>query len=247
MTTDLLITPDWPAPAHIKSFTTTRQGGVSNGPYSSLNLGDHVDDDPALVIENRQRLAQLAQLPAAPLWLSQTHSTEVINSTHWQKGCRADGIISHQPNHVCAVLTADCLPLLVCDQQGQQVAAIHAGWRGLLNGIIENAIMAFNTPPENLYVWLGPAIGPAQFEVGEEVRAAFVGVHPEAIEAFTASRPRHFLADIYQLARQRLSRMGVDAVFGGDLCTVSDATRFYSYRRDPITGRMASLIWIAQE
>ena len=247
MTTDVFITPDWPAPAHIKAFTTTRQGGVSNGPYSSLNLGDHVDDDPASVIENRQRLAQLAQLPAAPLWLSQTHSTQVINSTHWQKGCRADGIISHQPNHVCAVLTADCLPLLVCDQQGQQVAAIHAGWRGLLNGIIENAITAFNTPPENLYVWLGPAIGPAQFEVGEEVLQAFVGVHPEAIEAFTANRPRHYLADIYQLARQRLRRMGIDAVFGGDLCTVSNAARFYSYRRDPITGRMASLIWIAQE
>lgn len=247
VTTDVLITPDWPAPAHIKAFTTTRHGGVSPEPYATLNLGDHVEDDPALVTENRQSLQRLADLPNAPLWLTQTHSTQVIESQYWHQDCHADGMISQHTNHVCAVLTADCLPVLLCDRVGQQVAAVHAGWRGLLNGIIETAVRAFNTPPENIYAWLGPAIGPTQFEVGQEVVDAFVGVHPEAIAAFTANRPQHHLADIYLLARQRLAHMGVEAVFGGNFCTVSDAQRFYSYRRDHVTGRMASLIWIAQE
>ncbi|EMR13678.1 hypothetical protein MPL1_04050 [Methylophaga lonarensis MPL] len=244
MTSSALIVPDWPAPAHIKAICTTRQAGFSPPPYDSLNLGDHVADDPKNVHRNRQQLITLADLPEMPLWLNQTHSTRVIDSDEWQSGIEADAIISERPGHVCSVLTADCLPLLVCDVRGNQVAAIHAGWRGLLSGIIETTVKRFNAPMQDLLVWLGPAIGPSAFEVGPEVYQAFTAHHAIAAEAFTASENGHHYADIYQLARQRLQLRGVHNIFGGEYCTFNQADQFFSYRRDGVTGRMASIIWL---
>lgn len=244
---ELFITPQWPAPTQVKALTTTRYGGFSEAPFNSMNLGDHAGDRPSTVAANRQQLSSQAQLPSQPLWLRQTHSTLVIESCAWHKKIQADGLITSQRELVCAVLTADCLPVLLCDQQGRQVAAIHAGWRGLLNGILETAVKAFACPPEQLFVWLGPAIGPTEFEVGQEVYDAFVSVQQQAAQAFQQHRPGHYLADIYQLARQRLAMLKVHAVYGGEYCTVSQADTFFSYRRDQQTGRMASLIWIAAE
>lgn len=243
--TSTFIVPDWPALSHVKALCTTRHAGFSAAPYDSLNLGDHVADDPIHVQRNRQQLVRLADLPEMPLWLNQTHSTRVINSNEWHIGVEADAIISEQPRHVCSVLTADCLPLLVCDVQGSQVAAIHAGWRGLLNGIIETTVNRFQSPKHDLLVWLGPAIGPSAFEVGPEVYQAFVSQQPSAAEAFSASDNGHHYADIYQLARQRLQVCGVSNIFGGDYCTFNQAELFFSYRRERVTGRMASVIWLA--
>lgn len=239
-----LIVPEWPAPSHVKALCSTRQAGFSPAPYDSLNLGDHVADDPSNVQRNRQQLYSLADLPEMPLWLNQTHSTRVIDSQDWHIGVEADAIISEHPRHVCSVLTADCLPLLVCDAQGSQVAAIHAGWRGLLNGIIERTVERFHAPKHDLLVWLGPAIGPSAFEVGQEVYQAFVSQQPSAADAFTASNNGRYYADIYQLARQRLQQCGVSNIFGGDYCTYDQADLFFSYRRDGVTGRMASVIWL---
>ncbi len=240
-----LIQPDWPAPAHVTAFSTTRLGGLSCAPFDSLNLGDHVDDDLHHVNGNRQNLTEQAHLPNSPLWLTQTHSTTVISAKHWQEKIIADGITSHDVNQVCSVLTADCLPILICDKQGQQVAAVHAGWRGLTNGIIDNAIQQFTCMPQDILVWLGPAIGPDHFEVGQDVYDAFVTRSPQASSAFSMIGHEHYLADIYALARQNLCRLGVENVYGGQYCTVCDPMHFFSYRRDGITGRMASLIWIA--
>lgn len=236
-----LILPDWPAPPQVHACTTTRLGGVSTGPYASLNLGNHVGDDPAHVTENRARLRRGLALPAEPLWLTQVHGIAV---TEGQGGC-ADASVAFAPGTVCTVLTADCLPLLLCDRAGTAVAAVHAGWRGLLAGVIEAAVARLGVPASELLVWLGPAIGPEAFEVGEEVRTAFVTEDAAAVVAFRPSPAGRWLADIYALARLRLARCGVNAVYGGELCTFSDARHFYSYRRDGITGRMASLIWLA--
>lgn len=236
------IRPDWPAPANVHALTTTRAGGVSQGPWSSLNLASHVQDDRAAVLENRRRLREQLRLPDEPLWLTQVHGT-VIAAGDNAPGCEADGSYSDRAGRVCAVLTADCLPLLLCDRAGREVAAVHAGWRGLAGGVIEAGLARFRAPMAQLLAWLGPAIGPAAFEVGEEVRQAFVQDDPATGEAFVAGRPGHWLADLYALARLRLARAGVTAVYGGDLCTCNDPTRFYSYRREPVTGRMASLIW----
>lgn len=243
--TDSLIWPEWPAPVNVKACISTRLGGFSLTPYDSLNLGEHVGDNPAHVGQNRQHLITAANLPAVPLWLQQTHSTIVIDSQQWQPGFEADAIISQTPNQVCAVLTADCLPVLLCDKNGRQVAAIHAGWRGLCDGIIEKTVAQLSVVPEDVLAWLGPAIGPAQFEVGEEVRDAFIAYSADAAAAFQTNKPGHYLADIYQLARQRLSHSGVQQIYGGDFCTVSQPAHFFSYRRDGTTGRMASLIWLA--
>lgn len=242
--TDSLIRPKWPAPVNIKACISTRLGGISLPPYESLNLGDHVGDKPAHVTANRQRLITAAQLPAEPLWLKQTHSTIVIESPQWQSGIEADAIISQETGKVCAVLTADCLPVLLCNENGRQVAAIHAGWRGLCDGIIEKTVAQLSAIPENILAWLGPAIGPAQFEVGSEVRDAFMAHSADAAAAFQVGKPGHYFADIYQLARQRLNHSGVRQIYGGDFCTVSQPAHFFSYRRDGITGRMASLIWL---
>jgi YfiH family protein len=222
---------------------TTRAGGVSQGPWASLNLASHVEDAPAAVAENRSRLAAALHLPSEPLWLTQVHGT-VISSADNGLGCEADGSYADRPGVVCAVLTADCLPVLLCDRGGNEVAAVHAGWRGLANGVIEAALDRFRASPGEILAWLGPAIGPDAFEVGDEVREAFLADDRAAEAAFRPARPGHWLADLYALARLRLARRGVKAVSGGGFCTLSDAGRFYSFRREPVTGRMASLIWI---
>jgi YfiH family protein len=240
-----LILPDWPAPARVKSLMTTRAGGVSHAPWASLNLGDHVGDDPAHVVANRARLHR--HLPAEPGWLKQVHSARVVELGR-EPNPEADASFTRTPGQVCAVLTADCLPVLFCDRAGSVVAAAHAGWRGLAGGVLEATIAAMNVPPGDILAWMGAAIGPQAFEVGDDVRLAFVAQHPEADIAFVphpASVPGKWLADIYQLARIRLSRAGVKAVYGGGRCTFNEAATFYSYRRDGVTGRMASLIWLA--
>ncbi|MDH5786346.1 MAG: peptidoglycan editing factor PgeF [Chromatiales bacterium] len=238
-----VITPNWPAPSGVRAFTTTRRGGVSLPPYESLNLGDHVGDDPAAVSENRSRLCLELNLPAEPRWLSQVHGIRCCDASKVDAPIEADAQFTDQTGVVCAVLTADCLPLLLCDAAGTRVAAAHAGWRGLLNGVIESSVQAMGSGSE-LMAWLGPAIGPTAFEVGEEVREAFVSHDAAANAAFVPEGEGKWLADIYRLARQRLAACGVNRVYGGELCTYSDPERFYSYRRDGETGRLASLIWL---
>ena len=247
MIADSLIFPDWPAPNTIKAVSTTRLGGFSLPPYDGFNLGTHVGDEPSTVIKNRDYLVDVAQLPESPRWLNQVHGTRVINSNDWQLNIDADAIVSQQNNHICTIMTADCLPLLLCNKQGDTVAAIHAGWRGLAAGIIENTIAQFHCAPEDILVWLGPAIGPNQFEVGNDVYQSFTAHSTKAIQAFQQTDATHYLADIYLLARQRLTALGVNAIFGGDLCTSSDEQHFFSYRRDDVTGRMASMIWISHK
>jgi YfiH family protein len=331
--------PDWPAPARVRAASTSRLGGLSQGPYASLNLATHVGDDPQSVADNRALLQQALSLPSQPLWLEQVHGCEVACLEMPPREflpIQADASYSNHPGAVCAVMTADCLPLLLCDRNGSEVAAVHAGWRGLCDGVIEAAVARFSAPPEELLAWLGPAIGPQAFEVGAEVREAFVRRDAAAAEAFVsaglenaASRinlttmgraeppqkmtvcsplivfpppnplpggggaserfatftvtaqaakplaslvrgigergavptqaiysspePRvpspvnKYFADIFLLARQRLQTLGIDQISGGGLCTYSDPEHFFSYRRDGVCGRMATLIWIEPE
>lgn len=236
------ILPDWPAPASVRALQTTRLGGVSPAPWASLNLGDHVGDDPQRVAANRARVQQA--LPGSPCWLQQVHGVTVVDAALAQPGSEADAAVARVAGAVCAVMTADCLPVLFCNRAGTVVAAAHAGWRGLLAGVLEASIEAMAVPGEEILVWLGPAIGPQAFEVGDEVRAAFVAHDPSADLAFRAGLPGKWLADLELLARQRLQAAGVTAIYGGGLCTVNDPERFFSYRRDGQTGRMASLIWL---
>lgn len=236
------IIPDWPAPPHVHAFATTRLGGVSVGPYASLNLADHVGDDPAAVAENRRRLRAL--LPAEPVWLKQVHGTRCLDAAKCSAGSEADASFTCRAGVVCAVLTADCLPLLLCDEAGTVVAAAHAGWRGLAAGVIEATVATMGVPADRLIAWLGPAIGPESFEVGGEVREAFVAHDPAAATAFRARPNGKWLCDLYRLARLRLTALGVCRVSSADFDTCRDAERFFSYRRDGATGRMASLIWI---
>lgn len=240
---DLLV-PDWPAPSAVHAAITTRKGGVSRPPFDSLNLAQHVGDDPVAVAENRARLTAAARLPATPVWLDQVHGTRVLDCARPGPDRKADAAISERRGEVCVVMTADCLPVLLCNSAGSRVAAVHAGWRGLAGGVIEAALAGFTDPADQLLAWLGPAIGPDAFEVGPEVRERFLRHDPAADNGFQQGRPGHWLADIYQLARLRLQRAGVGFIGGGDYCTVTDRERFYSYRRDGVTGRMASLIWI---
>ena len=237
-----IITPDWPVPAHVKSFMTTRTGGVSVGAFASLNLAAHVQDDPLAVTENRRSLREL--LPADPVWLNQVHGTQVIQADIASGVPDADASFTRIPNTVCAVMTADCLPVLFCARDGSVVAAAHAGWRGLAAGVLEATLDAMQVSPDEVIAWLGAAIGPNAFEVGAEVRDAFVASHPKTDSAFKPHQHK-WLADIYTLARIRLNACGVRDVYGGGLCTYTDAARFYSYRRDGVTGRMATLIWLA--
>lgn len=237
------LAPDWPAPANVRALTTLRDGGVSRGAWASLNLAAHVGDGPAAVGENRDRLMRAAALPADPCWLEQVHGTRAIDAGDWKPGIEADAIVARAPGRVCAVLTADCLPVLICNDRGDRVAAVHAGWRGLTDGVIEAALRALAVEPARLMAWLGPAIGPEAFEVGSEVRARFVDADPAADTLFRPGRPGRWYADIYGLARLRLRAAGVVAIHGGGECTVAQAGRYYSYRRDGTTGRMASLIW----
>lgn len=243
--TNSLIYPDWPAPDNIKAVSSARIGGFSAPPYNSFNLGSHVGDDPETVNKNRHYLAELAQLPESPRWLQQQHGTQLINSRDWQADIQADAIFSHTVNHVCTIMTADCLPILLCNKQGDFIAAIHAGWRSLAAGIINKTIARFNCDPQDIIAWLGPAIGPTQFEVGLDVYATFIRHSSQASQAFQQTDATHYLADIYCLAKQYLTACDVTAIFGGNFCTVTDSERFFSYRRDGITGRMASLIWIS--
>ncbi len=225
-------------------MTTTRLGGTSHPPYAGLNLASHVGDQAQCVRANRAWVKRQLRLPAEPVWLNQTHSDHVIDAATADVGPEADGSFSGRPGVVCAVLTADCLPLLLCDRAGSRVAAAHAGWRGLSAGVIEAAVDGLQVHPSELMAWLGPAIGPRAFEVGDEVRTEFAGQDEAAKRAFRRSTAGRWLADIFELARQRLTSKGVTAIFGGDLCTFSEPTRFFSYRRDRTTGRMASLIWL---
>jgi YfiH family protein len=245
MVETVLIYPDWPAPARVKAVSSTRLGGFSQPPWEGLNLGDHVGDDPSAVTANRQQLIQSSGMPGSPCWLQQVHGDRLVSAS--RQICEADASITGEPGKVCVVMTADCLPLLMCNLQGNQVAAVHAGWRGLAAGVIEKTLDGFDCPPRDILVWLGPAIGPSAFEVGSEVRQAFIQQDKQAARAFKPSRKDHWLADIYLLARLKLSRKGVRQVFGGNYCTYSDAQQFFSYRRDGQTGRMASLIWLQQE
>ncbi|HMV17264.1 MAG TPA: peptidoglycan editing factor PgeF [Zoogloea sp.] len=238
------IVPDWPAPACVRALSTTRLGGVSPAPWDSLNLGTHVQDDPARVLANRAILR--AQLPADPVWLNQVHGTTVVDAAVVSGIPDADAAIARASGAVCVVMTADCLPVLLCDRAGTVVGAAHAGWRGLHGGVIEATLAAMGVAPHEVLAWLGPAIGPAAFEVGDEVRAAFVADDEAAASAFLpGAAPDKWLADLYRLACQRLARAGVTRVSGGGLCTVADRRRFFSYRRDGLTGRMASLVWLA--
>ncbi|CAH0227965.1 peptidoglycan editing factor PgeF [Pseudomonas mediterranea] len=233
--------PDWPAPARVKACVTTRAGGVSVAPFDSLNLGDHVDDDPEAVTENRRRLTD--QFAIRPAWLQQVHGIAVVEADP-TRVATADASWTATPGIACTAMTADCLPVLFCNRAGTRVAAAHAGWRGLANGVLEATLDSLATPADEILAWLGPAIGPQAFEVGPEVREAFIAHLPQAVQAFVPSHNAgKFLADIYALARLRLAARGVSAVYGGGLCTVTDP-RFFSYRRSPRTGRFASLVWI---
>ncbi|MDD2685903.1 MAG: peptidoglycan editing factor PgeF [Gallionella sp.] len=236
------IVPDWPAPANVKAMQTTRSGGVSNTPYASLNLGTHVGDVPRAVAYNRQQLSSL--MPSEPVWLEQVHGVVVANAD--AAGClpQADAAVARRKSSVCVVMTADCLPVLLCDDNGSVVGAAHAGWRGLCEGVIEQTVRAMGVPPSSLMAWLGPAISQAAFEVGAEVRAAFMQHDANAENAFVPAPENKFMADIYQLAKLRLQALGITRVYGGDLCTYRDAGRFFSYRREGQTGRMGTFIWL---
>jgi YfiH family protein len=241
------IVPDWPAPPAVRSLLTCRSGGVSRAPYASLNLGLHVGDEPSAVAANRALLAAALAGTGDPVWLEQVHGVRVIDASACSTDdapAQADASFSRRPGVTCAVMTADCLPVLFCDAAGSVVAAAHAGWRGLLAGVLEATIDAMGVPAATLLAYLGPAIGPQSFVVGDEVRAAFAAADPASAAAFSPLPGGKWLADIYRLARLRLAARGVDRVFGGGFCTVSEAQRFFSFRRDGQTGRMASLIWI---
>ena len=251
-----MIRPTWPAPAPIHALVTTRQGGVSFAPYDSLNLGDHVGDESARVIANRQLLRKY--LPAEPIWLKQTHSIQVSTpdsrSQFSSKPYEADAAVTNIPEEVLAIMTADCLPVLLSNDDGTVIGAAHAGWRGLCDGVLENTVsemlkLSNQTSAINFMAWMGPAIGPESFEVGEDVVGRFqeCGLH-DMKHCFLpiANKPGKYLANLYQLARDRLKRAGVSSTFGGDLCTVLDREQFFSYRRDGVTGRFASLIWISR-
>lgn len=253
------ITPRWPAPANIRACTTTRNGGFSNGEYTSMNLGDRTDDSIISIAKNRNQLIKALDLPTEPCWLYQAHTDKVVRVDETSTvNQHADASYSTTKNVICAVLTADCLPLLLCNREGSAVAAIHAGWRGLASGIVENTVKALmhftGTEPKDIMVWMGPAIGPGVFEVGPDVYDAFVSRTKLAKKAFYElpvnntqnhnKNNKKWLANMYVLARQCLARMDIKLVFGGEFCTVTQYQRFYSYRRDKETGRMASLIWM---
>ncbi len=213
-------------------------------PYASLNLGDHVGDDPACVRRNRQQLSKTLGLPSEPKWLNQVHGIKVLNAAQIQSGMEADASFSHEPGIVCVVMTADCLPVFFSDDKGREVAVAHAGWRGLAAGVLEATVNAMNASPTQIIAWFGPAIGPEQFEVGDEVRTAFTKENSATIQAFKPSPDGRWLANIYTLARLRLQQAGVKSISGGGFCTFSNARDFYSYRRDgQQSGRMASVIW----
>ena len=225
MAVQAFLRADWPAPANIRALTTLRNG-----------------DNPATSLEHRRRLRETLSLPSEPSWLRQVHGTVVANDPG-QHLPEADAAVTNRADAVLAILTADCLPVLFCNQDGSEIAAAHAGWRGLSAGVLEATVAVMRSPSSSLLAWLGPAAGPEAYEIGEEVRAAFLAHDPRSEVAFVPTRPEHWRVDLYMLARQRLADVGVTKVFGGGLCTISDPLRFYSYRRDQSSGRMATLIW----
>lgn len=238
-----MLKADWPAPPAVRAFCTTRSGGFSTGPWASMNLGEHCGDEPDSVRRNRSRLCGL--LPAEPLWLRQVHGARVVR--HAGRAAHppeADAAVAFEPGRVCAVLTADCLPVLLCDRAGSRVAVAHAGWRGLAAGVLEATVVALRVAPDRLMAWLGPAIGPAAYEVGDDVKDALeAGSGPDLSPAFLPHADRWRL-DLYRAARLQLAHAGVRAIHGGGLCTFSNPQRFFSFRRDGVTGRMASVIWM---
>lgn len=259
------IEPDWPIPAEVRALSSFRGGGASSVPYASLNLGGHVGDAAAAVAENRRRLVIEAGLPSEPVWLAQVHGVNVADldalgpmGTVRPVGASgraavsaaaaalqpADAAFTRQPGRVCAILTADCLPVLLAADSGDLVAAAHAGWRGLAGGVIEATVRALGIAPERLLAWLGPAIGPRHFEVGAEVREALLQGDSQAEDAFLPNSRGRFMADLAALARRRLASLGVDRIYGGGHCTFADAERYFSHRRDGVTGRQATLIWL---
>lgn len=239
-----LIFPDWPQPKNIGACSTLRIGGISLSPYDSFNLGAHVGDERACVEENRRLLCEYAQLPEMPLWLEQVHGTDVITLSHQEnQSITGDALYSATAKKVCAIMTADCLPVLLTTVDGQEVGAAHGGWRGLYQGVLESTLAQFKAPRSQIMAWLGPAIGPSAFEVGSEVRQAFIEKNSAFNSAFISHKDK-YLANIYMLARIILVESGVTQIYGGDFCTVTESARFFSYRREQKTGRMASLIWI---
>ena len=235
------IIPDWPAPANVKALQTTRAGGISTGSYASLNLGDHVKDNPLHVAHNRQSLSPF--LPTEPVWLQQVHGIRVIDASTSSCLETADASFSTRKEVVCVTMTADCLPVLLCDEAGTVVAAIHAGWRSLCDGVIEAAVEVMPGEASHLMAWLGPAIGPEAFEVGGEVRQQFI-VHDAQAEAAFRPHGNKWLGDLYTIARQRLQSSGITRIYGGERCTYSEPESFFSFRRDGDTGRMATFIWL---
>lgn len=240
------IKPTWPAPSSVRAYVSTRIGGKSDQPFDSLNLGLHVQDDPSVVLQNRHLFASYIDMPDSAIWLNQVHGTDVVSLPSNDVPENCDAAFSDVKNQVCAVLTADCLPVFFCNKSGTQVAVAHAGWRGLCSGVLEATLERFEDK-RAVMVWFGPAIGPAAFEVGGEVREAFINVLPEAEAAFEATTGKDkWLGNLYLLAQQRLAAAGVTEFYGGDYCTFSDEAAFFSYRRDMKTGRMASVIWIGE-
>ena len=252
-----ILTADWPAPKNIHAFTTLRHGiGVSKPPFDQFNLGNRngeQGDNPIAVEKNRELLVQAYSLPGLPHWLRQVHGIDVLrfdsapnftgDFNHDEPV--ADASVTSEKNIVLSILTADCLPVLFCNKDGTEVAAAHAGWRGLATGILENTVRSMNSEPENIMVWLGPAAGPTAYEIGAEVRDAFVQYDNHAEVAFVPSRENHWKVDLYQLARIRLQSMGVINLYGGEHCSISESDKFFSHRRDKVTGRMASVIWMS--
>ncbi len=247
------LTPDWEAPAHVRALSTLRSGGCSTGTYASFNLAQHVGDEPGHVRDNRVLLRAGASLPTEPLWLEQVHGTAVALHSHAAADAdapapRADAAVAFIPGRVCVVMTADCLPVVFADRAGTRVGVAHAGWRGLVGGVLEATVSALQAPPAELVAWLGPAIGPQAFEVGPEVREAFVARDAANAAAFTRNAAGRYQADLYELARHALTRSGVVAVTGGGHCTHGEPERFFSFRRDGgRTGRMATLAWLAPD
>ncbi len=238
-----LIVPDWPAPAHVKAVATQRDGGVSRGPYANLNFATHVGDDPESVAANQRLLAAELELPAEPAWLEQVHGATVAD-LDTESTRTADGAVTSSARRVCAVLTADCLPVLFANITGERVGVAHAGWRGLAGGVLPAAVAAMGDDPGDLLAWLGPAIGRTAYEVGAEVRDVFVADNPDANACFTPNTRGRWQADLYGLARLSLAAAGVRAIYGGNFCTHTEAERFYSARREAPCGRMATLIWL---
>ncbi len=238
------IEPDWAAPSNVRAASTLRTGGASLGPYSSWNLARHVGDDDQAVSENRRLLCERLRLPCEPAWLNQVHGATVVQADAYDVPPSADASVAHQTGRVCVVMTADCLPVLLCDRQGTAVAAAHAGWRGLANGVLAASVAALNIPPSQLLAWLGPAIEAEAFEVGDEVRSQFMARDVAHTSSFVQNERGRWQADLYALARRELHRLGVTDVYGGGFRVFAEPRRFFSYRRESTTGRMATLVWM---